>query len=284
MNDFHPKNLLAGVDLTPASGPALSAAAAWARHYHARAAVVLAARSESPWEFTTGQIAKVQTESRGEQKSLRQRLEQFAHQHDAGTEWVTEVVEGRPEQALAEAAARYGAELLVFGLHRQSQTSGLGVEGLPFELMHHTGLPLLAVTEAAAAEPAAYAPRQVLALLRTGGEPGLALDVASAVAESWQADLSVLAPCAAEASAGAGWEQQCRARVALLNQAGRPGPAISFRPNLRPADVERAARQPGSLLVLESEPMAQHHWFHPEPEWEHMLRGLRAPALVLPRS
>ncbi len=282
MKDFHPQQLLAGVDLTPASNRALAAAAAWARHYQARLAAVLVARSDTPWEFTAGQIAAVRTEGRSERDSLRRRLEHFVQPAGGAAEIAAEVVEGHPETALAEAAARWQAELLVFGLHRRSQTSGLGVEGLPFELMHRTRLPLLAVPEAGPlAEPAG--PRRVLAFLRSGGEPGRALDAATAIAQSWGAPLAILAPCAASGAAApdaAHWERQCLDRVAALSGGGEP--RISLRPNLRPEDVAQAARAPGSLLVLESERAGRHHWFHPEPAWETMLRALPIPALLLP--
>ena len=289
MKHFQPRRVLVGTDLSPASGAAIALAAQWARHYRAALTVALAAHTDAPWEFTKAQVAELEAEHHAEwQRRLRQLRGFAAPLVGAGTELQCELLEGDPDRALAEAARKTGAELLVFAIHRQSHTAGIGLRSLPFELMRTTQLPLLALSEAATTRPRAWEGtlQQVLTLLPPQGAPGPALELAAAIAADWTAPMSVVASCAsgsqnaraAARSAAVEGQWESAVRRALGDGHG----STTFLPNCRPGQLAEFAERPGLLLVLDAAPGGSTHWWHPEPDWEKMLRQLPAPALVVP--
>jgi nucleotide-binding universal stress UspA family protein len=116
--------LLHATDFSPASGPALAAALAWARR--SGAPVVLLHVRTPPSPFVGGRrppASYLELEAR-DRRATRARLAQLVSRaRRAGVPVRGEEVEGAPSEAIARAARRHGACAIVMGTHGRG---GLG--------------------------------------------------------------------------------------------------------------------------------------------------------------
>jgi|SRR5690348_10394081 nucleotide-binding universal stress UspA family protein len=144
------EHVVVGYDHSPAAQGAL----AWAAHYAGRtdAALVLVYVVSSAWEW---ELSAVQVDP----DPIRREIKELLHEswteplRAAGVHYQTEVVVGRPAEALLASARHHDASLIVLGMTGRGTLGELVLGSTGREVAHHAVRPIVTV-------PPDWAPRE----------------------------------------------------------------------------------------------------------------------------